>query len=79
VNGEGEGGWIWLMYFVFCHENRTVNSVEIVLLRGGRLERMMEIVRDGCCHCWVLVKAYILKDNLFLTITSHGRWEEAFF
>jgi hypothetical protein len=29
VSGEGEGGQIWSMYFVYLHENRTVKSVKL--------------------------------------------------
>jgi hypothetical protein len=34
VNGEGEGGWIWCMFFVFVYENRTMKPIEIVLRKG---------------------------------------------
>jgi hypothetical protein len=34
VNGEGEGGKLWQMYFVFMHKNRIIKTVEIVLRRG---------------------------------------------
>jgi hypothetical protein len=32
---EGEGGWIWLRYLVYLHENWTMKPVEIVLRNGG--------------------------------------------
>jgi hypothetical protein len=37
VNGEGERGWLWSMYFIYLHENRTMKPVEILLRRewGG--------------------------------------------
>jgi hypothetical protein len=31
VNGEGEGGWIGLIYFIYLYGKRTMKSVEIVL------------------------------------------------
>jgi hypothetical protein len=31
VNGEGEGGRIWSMYFIDLYENRTIKPVEIIL------------------------------------------------
>jgi hypothetical protein len=34
VKGEGEGGLIWWVYFVYVYENRTMKPVEIVLRRG---------------------------------------------
>jgi hypothetical protein len=34
VNGEGERGLIWLMYFLYVYENRTMKPVEIILRRG---------------------------------------------
>jgi hypothetical protein len=37
VNGEGEGGWIWSMYFVYEYENR-MKPIEIVLRRKERDE-----------------------------------------
>jgi hypothetical protein len=30
VTGEVEGWWIWLMYFIYLYENRTMKPVEIV-------------------------------------------------
>jgi hypothetical protein len=33
VNGEGKGGWIWPIYFIQLHEDRTMKPVEIVLSR----------------------------------------------
>jgi hypothetical protein len=38
VNGEGEGGRIWWMYFVYVCENRTMKPFEIVLRRGKDIE-----------------------------------------
>jgi hypothetical protein len=35
-------GQIWLMYFVYVYENRTVNLVETVLRRGDKGERKRE-------------------------------------
>jgi hypothetical protein len=34
VNREGEEGQIWLMYFVYVYENKTMKPTEIVLRRG---------------------------------------------
>jgi hypothetical protein len=36
VNGEGEEGQIWWMYFVYVNENRITKLVEIVPRRGRR-------------------------------------------
>jgi hypothetical protein len=33
VDGEGEGGQIWSMYFVYIYENRMMKPLEIVLGR----------------------------------------------
>jgi hypothetical protein len=42
LNEEGEGGRMWMVYFVYMYENRTVKSVEIVLRKGkGRSGRLM--------------------------------------
>jgi hypothetical protein len=38
INTEGREGWIWLMYFIYVHENRTIKPVQIVL-RKGKEER----------------------------------------
>jgi hypothetical protein len=35
VNAEEGGGQIWLMSFLYLHENRTMKPVEIVLKRGA--------------------------------------------
>jgi hypothetical protein len=34
INGEGEGGWIWSMYFVYVYENWIIKSIKIVLRSG---------------------------------------------
>jgi hypothetical protein len=34
VNGEGEGGQIRSLYFVYLCENITIKPIEIVLRRG---------------------------------------------
>jgi hypothetical protein len=34
VNGDSAGGQIWLTYFIFTYENRTMKPVEIVLRSG---------------------------------------------
>jgi hypothetical protein len=34
VNGDDEGGVIWLTYFVFMYENSPMKHFEIVLRRG---------------------------------------------
>jgi hypothetical protein len=36
INGEGEGGQIWSMYFVYMYENRTMKPAGIVLKRQGK-------------------------------------------
>jgi hypothetical protein len=35
VNGEGEGGKTWLMYFIYLYENRIMKPVEIDVRRWG--------------------------------------------
>jgi hypothetical protein len=34
INGEGEGGRVRLVYFVYMYENRIIKPVEIVLRSG---------------------------------------------
>jgi hypothetical protein len=34
INGEGEGGQIWMMYLKYLYENTIMKPVEIVLRRG---------------------------------------------
>jgi hypothetical protein len=36
--GEGEGGQLWWMHFVFVYENRTMKPVKIVLRSGEEVE-----------------------------------------
>jgi hypothetical protein len=38
VNGEGEGGWIWQMYFVHMYGKRTEKPVEGCKKEGGKDE-----------------------------------------
>jgi hypothetical protein len=48
MNEEGEGGGIWLMYFIYLYENKTIKSIGIVLRSGeGGCGRMMEEVNQG--------------------------------
>jgi hypothetical protein len=34
VNEKGEGGGVWLMFFIYLYENRTMKLVGIILSRG---------------------------------------------
>jgi hypothetical protein len=36
VNGEDKRRGIWLMFFIYLYENRTMKLVEIILSRGVR-------------------------------------------
>jgi hypothetical protein len=34
VNAEGKGGWIWLVYFIYLYEKRTMKPVESFYIGG---------------------------------------------
>jgi hypothetical protein len=59
VSREGEGGWIWWMYFVYMYENRTMKTYWNCSKKGeGRQERIMEGVNLTKIHCKHICKCH---------------------
>jgi hypothetical protein len=59
VNGKGERSRVWLMYFLFLHENRTMKPAETLVVIWSR-RRMMKRVNLTQVH-------YIV--NIYGTVT----------
>jgi hypothetical protein len=45
--GEGKGGWIWLMYFLHMYEYGTMKYLGAFLRRGGRGRKMEGWTKPG--------------------------------
>jgi hypothetical protein len=53
VNKEGEGGGIWLSYFLYMYEYGTLKPVKVILRRGvGKIMKGINQIRVYYTYIW---------------------------